>query len=143
MQTITQILNAKSPEILTIRPSDSVFSALQIMASYNVGALPVVASNGELVGIVSERDYARKVALKGLKSDSTEVKDIMTPNVICANLTMPMYECMQLMSSKKIRHLPVVEQGELVGVLSIGDLVKAVIQDQQHQIEQLAQYIQS
>jgi CBS domain-containing protein len=143
MQTITQILNAKSPEILTIRPSDSVFSALQIMASYNVGALPVVASSGELVGIVSERDYARKVALKGLKSDSTEVKDIMTPNVICANLTMPMYECMQLMSSKKIRHLPVVEQGELVGVLSIGDLVKAVIQDQQHQIEQLAQYIQS
>ena len=143
MKTITQILNTKSPEILTIRPTDSVFSALQIMASYNVGALPVVDSAGALVGIVSERDYARKVAVKGLKSDSTEVQDIMTANVICANLAMPMYECMQLMSTKKIRHLPVVEGGELVGVLSIGDLVKAVIEDQQHQIEQLAQYIQS
>ena len=85
MKTIAHILKNKSPEIITVRPNDSVFVALQVMASYNVGALPVVAPEG-LVGIFSERDYARKVALKGMKSESTEVRDIMTSEVICAKL---------------------------------------------------------
>ena len=142
MKTITQILKNKSPEIITVRPNDSVFVALQVMASYNVGALPVVAPEG-LVGIFSERDYARKVALKGMKSESTEVRDIMTSEVICANLAMSVFDCMQLMSGKKIRHLPILEGRELLGILSIGDLVKAIIEDQQFQIQQLEQYIKS
>ena len=142
MKTIAHILKNKSPEIITVRPNDSVFVALQVMASYNVGALPVVAPEG-LVGIFSERDYARKVALKGMKSESTEVRDIMTSSVICANLAMSVMDCMQLMSGKKIRHLPVLEGSELLGILSIGDLVKAIIEDQQFQIQQLEQYIKS
>ena len=143
MKTIAQILKSKSPEIITVRPNDSVFVALQVMASYNVGALPVVSADDGLVGIFSERDYARKVALKGMKSESTEVRDIMTSEVICANLAMSVLDCMQLMSGKKIRHLPILEGRELLGILSIGDLVKAIIEDQQFQIQQLEQYIKS
>ena len=143
MKTIAQILKSKSPEIITVRPNDSVFVALQVMASYNVGALPVVSTDDGLVGIFSERDYARKVALKGMKSESTEVRDIMTSEVICANLAMSVLDCMQLMSGKKIRHLPILEGRELLGILSIGDLVKAIIEDQQFQIQQLEQYIKS
>ena len=136
MKTIAQILQNKSPEIITVRPTDSVFVALQVMASYNVGALPVVSTDGGLVGIFSERDYARKVALKGMKSESTEVRDIMT-------MGMSVMDCMELMSDKKIRHLPVMDGRELLGILSIGDLVKAIIEAQQFQIQQLEQYIKS
>lgn len=143
MKTLSQILKEKSAEIITVRPSDSVFVALQVLASYNVGALPVVSTDGGLVGIFSERDYARKVALKGLKSESTEVHEVMTSGVICADLSMSVLDCMQLMSSKKIRHLPVMDQKQLIGILSIGDLVKAIIEAQQFQIEQLEQYIKS
>lgn len=142
MKTLSQILSHKSPEIITVRPSDSVFVALQVLASYNVGALPVMAQE-RLVGIFSERDYARKVALKGLTSESTEVREIMTHDVICADLGMSVMDCMTLMSQRKIRHLPVVEAGALVGIVSIGDLVKTIIEDQQFQIAQLSQYIQS
>ena len=142
MKTLSQILREKSPEIISVRPSDSVFVALQVLASYNVGALPVVDNEG-LVGIFSERDYARKVALQGLKSESTEVREVMTTGVICANLSMSVMDCMSLMSDKKIRHLPVVEVGDLVGILSIGDLVKTIIEDQQMHIQHLEQYIRS
>ena len=142
MKTLSQILRDKSPEIISVRPSDSVFVALQVLASYNVGALPVVDNEG-LVGIFSERDYARKVALQGLKSESTEVREVMTTGVICANLSMSVMDCMSLMSDKKIRHLPVVEVGDLVGILSIGDLVKTIIEDQQMHIQHLEQYIRS
>ena len=142
MQTLTQILKNKSPEIITVRPNDSVFVALQVMATYNVGALPVMSQEG-LVGIFSERDYARKVALKGMKSESTEVREIMSTEVICAHPGMTVYDCMHLMSDRKIRHLPVLEKGDLVGILSIGDLVKAIIEEQQFQIQQLEQYIKS
>ena len=121
MKTIAQILQGKGHEIITIRPHDSVLVALEVMAAYNIGALPVV-EQGQLVGIFSERDYARKIALKGLTSALTEVKDIMTEHVLC-------------------RHLPVMEGDRLVGVLSIGDLVKTIIEDQQFQIEQLEAYI--
>ena len=142
MKTLSQILSEKPVEIITVRPNDSVFVALEVLATYNVGALPVVGPKG-LAGIFSERDYARKVALKGLTSESTEVHEVMTANVICADLSMSVLDCMQLMSSKKIRHLPIVEKGELIGILSIGDLVKVVIEHQQFQIQQLEQYIQS
>ena len=142
MKTLSQILKEKSAEIITVRPNDSVYVALQVLASYNVGALPVV-SGDSLVGIFSERDYARKVALKGLKSESTEVHEVMSAEVICANLGMSVLDCMSVMSSKKIRHLPVLDHGKLVGILSIGDLVKVIIEAQQFQIEQLEQYIKS
>ena len=142
MKTMSQILKEKSAEIITVRPNDSVYVALQVLASYNVGALPVVSGEG-LVGIFSERDYARNVALKGLKSESTEVHVVMTSGVICADLSMSVMDCMQLMSGKKIRHLPVMDHGKLIGILSIGDLVKAIIEAQQFQIEQLEQYIKS
>lgn len=143
MKTLSQILKEKSTEIITVRPNDSVYVALQVLATYNVGALPVVSAEGTLVGIFSERDYARKVALKGLKSESTEVREVMSSGVICANLTMSVLDCMELMSGKKIRHLPVMDREELIGILSIGDLVKAIIEAQRFQIEQLEQYIKS
>ena len=142
MKTVSHLLKDKSAEIITVRPNDSVYVALQVMATYNVGALPVMSGEG-LVGIFSERDYARKVALKGLKSESTEVHEVMTSGVICADLSMSVLDCMQLMSSKKIRHLPLMDQKQLIGILSIGDLVKAIIEAQQFQIEQLEQYIKS
>lgn len=140
MKTIAQILESKGHEIISIRPRDSVLVALEVMAAYNIGALPVV-SDGQLVGIFSERDYARKVALKGLASSTTEVREIMTSDVLCANLQQSVMECMGVMTTKHIRHLPVLEGDQLVGVLSIGDLVKAIIEDQQFQIEQLESYI--
>ena len=140
MKPLGQILEGKSREIITVRPSDSVLVALEVLSAYNVGALPVL-ENDRLVGIFSERDYARKVALKGLTSAMTEVREIMTSQVLCAHLKMSVMECMALMSDKHIRHLPVLEEGRLVGVLSIGDLVKTIIEDQQFQIQQLESYI--
>jgi CBS domain-containing protein len=140
MKTIAQILQGKGHEIITIRPADSVLVALEVMAAYNIGALPVV-EHGKLVGIFSERDYARKVALRGLTSAVTEVHEIMTGNVHCASLQHSVVECMTLMTEKHIRHLPVLDKEHLVGVLSIGDLVKTIIEDQQFQIQQLESYI--
>ena len=140
MKTIAQILEGKGHEIITIRPADSVLVALEVLGAYDIGALPVV-ENGQLVGIFSERDYARKVALKGLTSALTEVSDIMTSNVHCAHLQHTVVECMTLMTEKHIRHLPVMDKDQLVGVLSIGDLVKTIIEDQQFQIQQLESYI--
>ena len=140
MKTIAQILENKGHEIISIRPKDSVLVALEVMAAYNIGALPVV-SEGRLVGIFSERDYARKVALKGLASSTTEVREIMTSDVLCAKLKQSVMECMGVMTAKHIRHLPVLDEDQLVGMLSIGDLVKAIIEDQQFQIEQLESYI--
>ena len=140
MKTIAQILEGKDREIISIRPTDSVLVALEVMAAYNIGALPVV-DEGQLVGIFSERDYARKVALKGLTSALTEVREIMTSKVHCADLQQSVMACMGVMTDKHIRHLPVIEGGQLVGMLSIGDLVKAIIEDQQFQIQQLESYI--
>ncbi len=140
MKTIAQILESKGHEIISIRPKDSVLVALEVMAAYNIGALPVV-HEGQLVGIFSERDYARKVALKGLTSSTTEVREIMTSDVLCANLQQSVMACMGVMTDKHIRHLPVLDGDQLVGVLSIGDLVKAIIEDQQFQIQQLESYI--
>ncbi len=140
MKTIAQILESKEREIITVRPGDSVLVALEVMAAYNIGAVPVL-ENGQLVGIFSERDYARKVALKGLTSAVTEVRDIMTANVHCVELQQSVMDCMAMMTDKHIRHLPVMDNGALVGMLSIGDLVKTIIEDQQFQIQQLESYI--
>lgn len=140
MKTIAQILESKAHEIISIRPKDSVLVALEVLAAYNIGALPVVEDD-RLVGIFSERDYARKVALKGLTSATTEVREIMTCEVLCATLEQSVMDCMGVMTEKHIRHLPVLDGGQLAGMLSIGDLVKAIIEDQQFQIQQLEAYI--
>lgn len=141
MKSISQLL-ADKPAVVTVGPSDSVRHALEIMAAHNIGAVPVVEGS-RLVGIFSERDYARKVALKGLASTSTTVQAIMTSAVQCAGLQDSVMGLMDLMTQRHFRHMPVVEQGRLLGILSIGDLVKAVIEDQHLQIQHLQDYIRA
>jgi CBS domain-containing protein len=140
MKTVEQVLNSKGNTILTIGPDDSVFDAIKLMSEKAVGALPVL-ENEKLVGIITERDYARKVILKGKMSQQTPVREIMTPSVLCAQPEQTIEECMVLMTDKRIRHLPVVDGGQLVGIISIGDLVKAVIAEQKFIIKQLEHYI--
>lgn len=143
MKAVRDILKVKGHEVWRIEPDATVFEALQRMAEKEVGAL-MVMNGPELVGIISERDYARKVILQGRASPTTLVKEIMTTHVVCTRLEQPVEECMALMTEKRIRHLPVVEQDErLVGVISIGDLVKSIITDQKFIIEQLVRYISS
>ena len=141
MKSIAQLL-AHKPAVVTVAPQDSVRHALEVLAQHNIGAVPVVDA-GRLVGIFSERDYARKVALKGLASTSTTVQEVMSSQVRCASLDDTVMGCMDLMTQKHIRHLPVLDNKKLLGILSIGDLVKAVIEDQQFQIKQLEDYIRA
>ena len=140
MGTIRLLLEAKGHEILTIGPEDSVFDAIKLMAERNVGSL-LVMKNNELAGIISERDYARNVFLKGRSSPDTKVKDIMSKRVICAVPEQTVEQAMAVMTEKRIRHLPVLENDEVVGVISIGDLVSSIIKDQQFIIDQLEHYI--
>jgi CBS domain-containing protein len=140
MASVKQVLDSKGRDVWFVAPSDSVFNVIKEMAEKGVGALLVMEEN-QLVGIVSERDYARKVILKGRASDTTPVKDIMTSKVVYANPAQTVEDCMNLMTQKRIRHLPVIEDEKVVGVLSIGDLVKSIIAEQQFQIEQLESYI--
>jgi CBS domain-containing protein len=140
MRTVRQLLEGKSPGLFTVNAEDPVRTAIQLMADHFVGALPVL-QDGKLAGIVSERDYARKVVLKGRNSLETSVAMIMSKPVIHVGPEHTVNDCMQLMTDKRIRHLPVVEDGELVGVISIGDCVKAVIDEQKHEIEDLRRYI--
>jgi CBS domain-containing protein len=140
MKTISQLLQAKGGEIHSITPEARVFDALRLMADKNVGAL-VVLDNGKLAGIFSERDYARKVILLGKSSHDIPVRDIMTGKVITVHPGQTVEECMALMTEKRIRHLPVTEGERLIGVLSIGDLVKEVIAEQEQTIKQLESYI--
>jgi CBS domain-containing protein len=140
MKTISQLLQAKGGEIHSIAPDARVFDALRLMADKNVGAL-VVLDNGKLAGIFSERDYARKVILLGKSSHDIPVRDIMTGKVITVHPGQTVGECMALMTEKRIRHLPVTEGERLIGVLSIGDLVKEVIAEQEQTIKQLESYI--
>ena len=142
MKTVQQILEGKSLRILSIGPDTSVYDALQLMADKDVGAL-VVLEGAQLVGIFSERDYARKVILQGKASKETQVREVMTARVVCINPLQTVDECMALMTDKRIRHLPVIEKNKVVGVISIGDVVKEVIADQQFLIHQLEQYIHS
>jgi CBS domain-containing protein len=140
MKTVKQILTRKGADVWTTKPSDSVLQALQTMADKNVGALLVV-EEGSVKGLISERDYARKVILKGRTSPQTLVKDIMIKRVACVSPTTTAEQCMALMTDKRVRHLPVMDDGQLVGIVSIGDLVMAIISDQQFMIEQLENYI--
>lgn len=142
MKTVAEILKAKgNPPARTIGPAATVLEAISLMAQYGIGALVVVASEGRVIGIVSERDYARKVVLMERSSYSTEVRDIMTADVLTIAPGQTNEDCMKLMTERRLRHLPVVENGKLVGMISIGDLVKDIISDQQSQIRQLESYI--
>jgi CBS domain-containing protein len=138
--TVRQLLNRKGPEIWSTHPEETVFEALKLMAQKGIGAL-LVMDGMRLVGIFSERDYARKVILKGKSSHETPVHEIMTAKVVFVHPEQSMTECMALMTDKRIRHLPVMEDDQVVGVISIGDVVKEIIVEQGFLIEQLENYI--
>lgn len=140
MRTVRQMLDGKAAQVYAVAPDDSVIDAVRMMAERGVGAV-LVMQGADLVGIVSERDYARKVVLQGRLSVDTAVREIMTPEVITVGPSSSVSRCMQMVTEHRIRHLPVVEDGSVVGVVSIGDLVKAVIEDQQAELEQLQRYI--
>lgn len=140
MKTVRQLLEIKGKHVCSVSPDTTVYSALKVMDENNVGAL-LVLDRGELVGIFSERDYARKVALRGKSSRDTRVQEIMTEKVDCVSPSQSVHECMGLMTKKHVRHLPVMESNQLAGVISIGDVVKAVISEQEFTIEQLESYI--
>ena len=142
MTTVRQLLDRKDRVVFSVGPEAPVLEAIRAMADHHVGALLVM--KGEvLAGIVSERDYARKVILRGRSSSDTPVKDIMTTPVLTVSPDTSVEQCMQLVTDKRVRHLPVVEAGRVIGMVSIGDLVKALIAEQRHQIEQLESYIHS
>src|ERR1700732_741041 len=136
MQTVNQLLQMKGNQIFSVAPHDSVLRAIEIMATRHVGAL-LVMTEGTLLGIISERDYARKVILKNRSSHDTPVSDIMSSPAVSVTPDDTVHHCMQLMTEGRFRHLPVVKAGRVVGMLSIGDLVKAVIEDQAQHIEEL------
>jgi CBS domain-containing protein len=140
MKTIRELLHEKGDKVWTIAPDTSVYHALEEMAQHGIGSL-VVVENGRPVGLISEREYSLKVALKGRSSRDTQVRDIMTRRVAVVTPTQTVEECMALMTEKRVRHLPVIEDGKLVGLVSIGDLVKAIISEQQFIIKQLEHYI--
>lgn len=140
MKLVQHLLDSKGREIISIVQNASVFDAIQLMAERGVGSL-LVMEGDELRGIVTERDYARKVIIKGRSSESTPVADIMTRDLVTASVDQSVKDCMSLMSEKRIRHLPVIVDGKVAGLISIGDLVQAIISDQKEEIEQLEQYI--
>jgi CBS domain-containing protein len=142
MRPLKQLIEGK-PSTVTVGPDDTVFTALTLLAQFDIGALLVV-ERGKLVGIFSERDYARKVVLKGKASKETLVREIMSEKVSCVTLAQTVQECMALMTDKHVRHLPVIgADGEVLGIVSIGDLVKETISEQKFTIEQLVSYIQN
>ena len=140
MTTVRKLLGAKGHSVYTIGPDATVYEALQEMAARDVGAL-VVTEDGEVMGIVSERDYARKLVLMGKISRETPVRDIMSDQVECVGSQQTVDGCMALMSQKRVRHLPVLENEQLAGIISIGDVVKTIIEGQQSTIEELEHYI--
>jgi CBS domain-containing protein len=142
MTLVRQLLDRKGQAIFSVKPEAPVLEAIRDMAAHHVGAL-LVMQGSNLAGIVSERDYARKVILMGRSSADTPVRDIMSSPVITVSLDDTVQRCMELMTERRVRHLPVVEGGKVVGMVSIGDLVKAVMAEQQKQIEQLESYIHS
>lgn len=142
MRTVRQVLESKNPEVHAVGPDAPVIEALRLMAEHGIGAV-LVLDDDRLTGIVSERDYARKIVLTGRTSQQTPVRDIMvdTVSTIGPDETVP--RCMQMMTDGRFRHLPVLEDGRVIGIVSIGDLVKAVIEDQQVELDQLQRYIAS
>ncbi|WP_257310719.1 CBS domain-containing protein [Geothrix fuzhouensis] len=142
MRPLAQLIQGKQP-LVSVGPDDTVLTALSLLAQHDIGALLVLES-GRLVGIFSERDYARKIILKGKSSKDTLVREIMSDRVSCVTLDETVEECMALMTGRRIRHLPVLgENNEVLGIISIGDLVKETISDQKFTIEQLVHYIQN
>jgi CBS domain-containing protein len=140
MKTVREMLLKKGNKIHLISPNQKIFEALQLMADKDVGAL-LVLDGESLVGIISERDYARKVALEGKSSKESLVSEIMSSKIIYVKVDRTTEECMALMINKKVRHLPVYEEGKLVGVISIGDVVNAIIDEKEFEIDQLVRYI--
>jgi CBS domain-containing protein len=142
VKTVRDILEIKGRNVWRVELETTVFEALRLMAEKEVGAL-VVMDGEKLAGIISERDYARKVILHGRASATTLVKEIMTTHVVCAQPDQSIEECMAVMTDKRVRHLPVIEDNNVVGIVSIGDLVKSIISEQKFMIEQLERYITS
>ena len=142
MKTVRDLLKQKGRGVWSVAPDSTVYDALKLLAERNIGALLVIEA-GRPVGIFSERDYARQVILKGKTSKDTPVRDVMTSKVVFVRPEQSIEECMALMTDKRFRHLPVLEEGQLVGILSIGDVVKALISEKDFLIEQLANYISS
>lgn len=140
MTTLQNLLDKKGHEVLSVHPDDTVFDAIKKMADNNVGAVVIVA-DGSLLGIFTERQYARNVILKGRASPTTPTRDVMETEVICARPEQTVDECMAVMTDKRVRHLPVLDRKELVGIVSIGDLVKSKIADQEFTIERLVEYV--
>jgi len=140
MQTVRQVLQAKGQEVWTTGPDTSVYDALALMADKGIGAL-VVTEGARVLGLLSERDYARNVVLRGRTSKETAVKDIMTTKVACVAPDQTVQDCMSIMTEQRVRHLPVMDGDTLVGLVSIGDLVKAIIEEQEVLIEHLVRYI--
>jgi CBS domain-containing protein len=138
--TLESVLRRKGREVFSISPDSTLYEALKELADKNVGALLVLESE-KMVGIISERDYARKVVLQGKSSRNTTVREVMTPGVIAVGINETIENCMDLMTRNKIRHLPVVKDGAVAGIISIGDIVKAIISEQQATIQDLEQYI--
>jgi CBS domain-containing protein len=139
--TVRRMLSSKG-DVYAVRPGDAIYDALQLMAERNIGAV-LVLSDQKIEGIFSERDYARKVALLGKSSKETPVREIMTTDVICVDPGWTAEQCMALMTEKRVRHLPVVEDERVVGVVSIGDVVRAVVDEHQFTIQSLERYIMS
>ena len=142
MRNVNQILAGKTGKLVTVPKEAPVLEVIRLMAEHHIGSV-LVMQGGELVGIATERDYARKVILQGRSSADTPVAQIMSSPVVTVTPTDTAQTCMAMMTQRRIRHLPVVDEGKVVGMVSIGDLVKAVIEDQQHEIAQLQQYIAS
>jgi CBS domain-containing protein len=140
MQTVRQLLQDKGHKVWSIGPEESVYDAIKLMAEKGIGAL-IVVEQTKPIGMLSERDYARKVILAGRSSKETKISEIMTTQIIFADPQQSVQECMTTMTEKRFRHLPVMENDQLIGMISIGDLVKAIIAEQQFVISQLEQYI--
>jgi CBS domain-containing protein len=142
MKSVVQIVAEKGAEVFTVRPDDNVFDAVRIMADRQIGALPVV-EDGKLIGILSERDCARKLLLSDGSARATAVREIMTEEVVAVEASEAAESCMLIMTEQRIRHLPIMKEGALVGILSIGDLMKATLEEQQFTIRQLEGFIRS
>ncbi len=140
MKTVQQLLESKRYSVVSVAPSSTVLEALKVMADKEIGAV-IVIDDGHLVGIFSERDYARKVVLQGKSSKDTPVREIMTEKVVCVRPEQTIEDCMGLMTDKRIRHLPVLEHKKVIGVISIGDVVKEMLSEKEFVIKQLESYI--
>ncbi|WP_455382330.1 CBS domain-containing protein [Salinispira pacifica] len=141
IEFVRGLLQSKGSEVWSVTPENTVYEALELMAEKNIGAVLVLDSSGQLQGIFSERDYARKIILKGRASRDTRISEIMTKRVFYVEPDQKVDECMALMTAEHIRHVPVLEEGKLIGVISIGDVVKSIISKQEFLIEQLEHYI--